>query len=432
MANAVPSKDIITALRSGNVPARGLDQFAVGTDDCVAAILEEWQDVKRSRSGFKFIQGAYGAGKSFLCALLRERAFTEKFVTSVVTISRDTPLHMFEKVYTRIVDGLRIPSQIKSCALPDILDKWLAELETKAAELHGLDGNDPADLPLLEEKVRAQVTAQLQKIAGLDSSFAKAIRGYYDALNNDDRPTLQSVIGWLKGERTLTAADKFKFGVKGGVDKDNAFNFLLALLDIIRTANYRGLFLIIDEVELVRRLNGSLRQTAYENIRMMLDRACENNLPSCYLLFTGTDELFEDKERGIPSYRALEERIVHIAGHGFTNLRQPVIRLQGFNKQKFLLVAKRVRELHGAAYNWDPAAKLPDSFIKKFAQATASGFGGEINKIPRGFLREFINTLDLSQTNPDYVPAQQYDFTRLVGQIRAKEEETGSNGMLEF
>lgn len=434
MIKAALAKDIIGKLRGGMVPGHGLKYFAVGIEEVADTIQREWEDIKDSRSGFKFLQGPYGAGKTFLCTLLRERALSDKFAVSAVTVSHDTPLHLFEKLYIRIIDGLRVRTQPRNCALRNILEIWILTLENKIAGLYHLDPNRSVDQKYLKNLMEDEIESQLERIAGLDYSFAKAIHSYYIARFENDTSLIQSVISWLKGEGTIAVSEKRKFGVKGGVNRDNAYNFFLALLEIIRTAGYSGLLLIVDEVEYIyRNLKADLRNLAYQNIRLLLDKACQNALPGCYLLFTGTEDLFRDRQEGIPSYPALQERIAHIDTPGFTNLRQPVIRLRGFDRDKFQEVATRVSELHGIAYGWDASEKVPNKFLKKFAKATTTGLGGDVGQVPRGFLRELINILDLAQTRPKYDPLEEYDFDSLVQVVLAKEKELADSAhLIEF
>jgi len=60
---------IVHALRSGTVPAEGLEHFAVGLEPQMEALREQWEFVSRGHGQYRFLRGPYGSGKTFLAAL---------------------------------------------------------------------------------------------------------------------------------------------------------------------------------------------------------------------------------------------------------------------------------------------------------------------------------------------------------------------------
>lgn len=71
--------EILAALRLGGVPVVGLGEFAVGREAELAELDEQLDFVRQGKSAVKFVSGDYGSGKSFFCALVRERAFEKGF-----------------------------------------------------------------------------------------------------------------------------------------------------------------------------------------------------------------------------------------------------------------------------------------------------------------------------------------------------------------
>ena len=67
MTNASPLKrrEIIDALRDGEVPRRGLELFAVGLERFEKSTDEELDSVATGRGKFKAVRGEYGSGKTF-------------------------------------------------------------------------------------------------------------------------------------------------------------------------------------------------------------------------------------------------------------------------------------------------------------------------------------------------------------------------------
>ena len=76
---------VFDRLRSGVVPERGLDTFAVGIER-QRGELHRLLDMAKSGEGvFKFLRGGYGCGKTFLARLAALDAQENNFATSLMT-----------------------------------------------------------------------------------------------------------------------------------------------------------------------------------------------------------------------------------------------------------------------------------------------------------------------------------------------------------
>jgi chromosomal replication initiation ATPase DnaA len=60
---------VFERLRSGVVPERGLDAFAVGIDRQRAEIGRQLELAASGEGVFKFLRGGYGCGKTFMARL---------------------------------------------------------------------------------------------------------------------------------------------------------------------------------------------------------------------------------------------------------------------------------------------------------------------------------------------------------------------------
>ena len=210
-------------------------------------------------------------------------------------------------------------------------------------------------------------------------------------------------INWLSGSESISSSMLNKIGVKGKLDQNEVFPRLRALIEVIKNSRYQGLLLLIDELELIRKFpNTREREKAFEILRLLVDESGRNGLPGCFLVFTGTDNFFEDDRAGLKSYEALAERLsIPKSPNGYTNVRQPIIMLQGLDKDKLMSVLKQVRFIHGIAFNWESSEKLPDEALKRMVQEWTA-FGEEtISRKPRPIIREFIHILDLCEENPN-------------------------------
>ncbi|NCC34537.1 MAG: biotin carboxylase, partial [Chloroflexia bacterium] len=72
---------VLQSLSAGVVPRAGLEHIAVGRKAEIDALLNDIDTiVAEGGATFRFILGRYGAGKSFLCQLIRNYALQRNFV----------------------------------------------------------------------------------------------------------------------------------------------------------------------------------------------------------------------------------------------------------------------------------------------------------------------------------------------------------------
>jgi hypothetical protein len=397
------AREIIDALRHGVVPDQNLDLLVIGqkkTRDHLKSLLDE---AKQNKSPFKFIRGPYGSGKTFLLSWLREQAIKDEFVTSTVIIGPNQSLADLPVFYASVVNGLRTKEKHDSSALADILESWLLTLEKKTAQIEGVDLSDPSSRSRLSELVEQRVETELAQIADVDPGFVPALRAFYRAKMNSDDELANTAINWLSGSESVSAKMLNKIGVRGKLEESQVFPRLRALIEVIKNSRYQGLLLLIDELELIRKFPTSReRGEAFEILRLLVDESGKSGLPGCFLTFTGTDTFFEDDKAGLKSYEALSDRLsLPRSSKGYTNVRQPVISLQGLDKDKLMSVLKQVRYIHGVAFDWNAHEELPDEALERMVQEWTA-FGEEsVSRKPRPVIREFIHVLDLCEENPD-------------------------------
>jgi len=399
------ARDIVNALRRGTVPQTGLEYLAVGLDRELRAVSAQLKHVATGRGDFKFVRGAYGAGKTFLSALVLEEALRQGFAVSYAVVSTDTPLHKLEAIYHRVVSNLRTRGQGQG-ALKGLIDRWLYQVEEKVIELEGYDEDDPR----LMERVEAQIESGLTEVAQLHSAFSAAIRGYYRAQLEDDYPTAQALLGWLAGERQVSARVKRKVDIRGDIDSTVALEFLRAVNAVARKAGLAGLAVAFDEVETVQRLRRPQREQGLSTLRQLVDAVDYGEFPYIYLMFTGTPGFFEDRH-GVPALQPLHDRIkLDRPDDPYPNPELPQIVLPRFDGAKLQAVAEKVLRIYEAAYNAVDRQRVSDVFIEFMIAEVTSKFGGRVDVVPRQFLRDFVNVLDKARQYPDYNPDAEYEF----------------------
>jgi len=262
------ARQALEALRLGVVPPWGLDRLTVGRDP-ERAQLDALLD--GDGTGFLLVEGHYGSGKSQMLRLAAEGARARGYAVAEAAFDplEVTPSHPL-RIYRRLIEGLRAPGAAE-LGLGPILDgaagapphRWLD------AAAFARRGPDSA----LAEDVLAFVSGQDSREPGaLDQRLRRA--GY-------------------AGSRLLGLPDYRTFGqmmahLLGGVSA------------WVRAAGGRGLVVLLDEAELVDRLDPVGRALAEGVLRHL----CAVALPDAALRF---DEA-EQRRGGPASHRAVPPR----------------------------------------------------------------------------------------------------------------------------
>ncbi len=397
--------DIVRALRSGTVPAKGLEHFAVGLDPLVDAFREDFRHVGSGRSGYRFLRGAYGSGKTFLSTLVASEALEAGFLTSHVVVSGvDTPLFKLSGVYRRICSNLSSRSHAGG-AMQSVVDRWLHNLEDTLVEVDGIDEKSPA----FEAAVATRVEQALAPVGEKAGRMVACLRAYHQLQGRDDYANARALLDWMAGDPKVGADIKRLAGVTGTLDNTDALVFLRGLLEVIRAAGHTGLVLVLDEAETITRLRRPERLKSLEVLRGLVDAFDKNEFPGLLLVVTGTPEFFEGP-RSIEDLEPLRQRLkAEFRTDRPDNLRLPQLRLPPFDQQRLLQVARRIKEIYPATYPERVVRRVDESLIQSMVSHLTQGFGGHVEIIPRIFLREFVQILDLVDLH-DYDPRAQYSF----------------------
>ena len=402
--NHPESQEIIQALRSGLVPRRGLHHFAVGLEPLMEAIEQELGYVATGKGTSKWLRGEYGTGKTFATRLLGARARRMGFATAEVQVSlNDTPLHHLETVYRRLIERLETEAD-GSGAFKAIVEGWLYQVGEEVARLRGIDEDDPSFADATEERLEDK----LADLSRHNPAFAQALRGYHRALHEGNFATAQGILAWLAGQPHTDRSITRIAGLSGKVDGQAALTFLAGLLRLLRQSGYKGLVVVLDEVETVQRMPSNSRASALNALRQLMDMLTDD-LPGMYLVVTGTRDFFEGY-KGLKSLPPLYQRVSVSFGDDprWDNLRAPQVRLLPFDRDKLVMVGRSVRDLYPAKYPERITARVEDRFLEALVERVTDGFGGKIEVAPRLFLRELTDVLDRVDQHADFEPAVHY------------------------
>jgi hypothetical protein len=426
-------RQVLDALRRGAVPDTGLDLLAVGLDRFAGAVSEELAAVSTGGAVFKAVRGEYGSGKTFFARWLAERAKQANLATAEVQISEnETPLHRLETVYRRLTERLTTATFPPS-ALRAVVEAWFYALEDDAIEGGSLD---PGDRVAVDRAVESLLAQRLAEVSRTAPTFAAALRGYRAAVTAGDGAGADAVLAWLGGQPHVSAAARRHAGIRGDLDHFGALGFLQGLLVVLRDCGYRGLLLVLDEVETLQRVRSDARDKALNALRQLVDEVYAGRFPGLYLVITGTPA-FYDGPQGIQRLAPLAQRLAtdFPTEPRFDNPRAVQLRLPGFTVPALTELGSRVRELFAAG---SPASErlrsaVDDAYLGDLARAVAGQLGGRVGVAPRLFLKKLVaGVLDPVELHPEFDPRQHYALTLADHELSEVERNAASADDIEL
>jgi hypothetical protein len=405
---------IFESLRKGLVPERGVEAFAQGIERQRNEVHRQLELAANNEGTIKFLRGGYGCGKTFMARLAVLDAQAKGFATSFVVVSdNDLRFHRFDDVYRKVVTELGTASCPRG-ALGDVLDRWIGTIE-EGLIAGGADENAED----FDGKVRRRLDEDLMAATGGNApqDFVRAIQAIFDLKQKGQVSEAGSLISWLSGSGNVGAAAKRLAGVKGDIESRDALDYLRGVLAIVKAAGYKGLVIVIDEAETILRMRKDSRHKSLNGIRQIADAA--SSYHGLLWVFTGTPDFF-DSRHGVAGLAPLHERIAFMKQGNRVNPRQPQLELVPFDAARLRGVALRLRELYPSRSPERIADRLSDAFIERLVAEVTAGFKGDVGVVPRQFLREFVNQLDLVDDDPDYAPMREYGFS--PAELKPEEE----------
>lgn len=303
------------------------------TDFWEEKYLQEY--IRDGGSKIKFVTGRKGSGKTYFLQLLNELAQKRDYKT-VQFSARDIWMHDFREIYIEV---------FRQC---DIMDC----LEAAGRHLIAEMGFDHRDIPegmrfidylsqngmgdaLTKREIRAQLKQLFLDNPLLDNNFALAcsmlagsILGY-PVLEEQNREML---LAWLEGDRTVKLSQLRTMGFyPSRITKYNARHMLRSLAEIIRMGGHSGLFITIDDLEILVSRSSlepihytkMKREDTYESIRQLIDDI--DSIKNIMFVYAFDRDLIDDENAGLKSYQALWMRIQNeIVGERFNRFSDMV------------------------------------------------------------------------------------------------------------
>jgi len=262
---------IVNSLRKGVPPPVDVTHFSVGRKNLADKFSKDLQAVEQGSSRVRFMNADYGYGKTHSLYLLREIAFRQGFVVSIVTLSQNScPIHDFMTVYNRIMWNLRTRDQRNKPAIENVLERWLQTIREKGKE-------------------RAR-----QIIKPLPDDLKSALHAYHESVSpirpNEDKRLL--VLNYLSGKKVYLR-DLRSIGIIGRIDSSNALIMLGYMASLFRNLNYRGICILFDEADPIHSFARFEHQDrAYNNLFRIIQQS--QTTPHCYFLYATTPSFFDN------------------------------------------------------------------------------------------------------------------------------------------
>ncbi len=405
MANPIPARIanvLMTALKSGVVPRVGLEYITVGRRQEIEAILRDIALIGEGGASFRFIVGKYGSGKSFLLQTVRNYAAASGFAVMDADLSPERRFAGTKgqglATYKELIRNLSVKSKPDGGALPLILERWIAGIQTAVKAETGAEGE--AFDRLVEQRIYAVAGSLEGMVNGFE--FAKAVALYWKAYREDDPALKSMVLRWFRGEYPTRTESKRDLGINFIVTDETWYDFLKLFAAFLSGAGYKGLLVLIDElVNLFKIPNSITRQNNYEKILTMYNDVLQGKAQHIGFLMGGTPQCIEDRYKGLFSYEALRSRLQegHFSGDTFKDLSAPIIRLQMLSQEEMYILIEKLRDIHAGLYHYAPT--LGREKLLYFLTVEYNRVGADTHITPREIIRDFIELANILFQNPE-------------------------------
>lgn len=295
--------------------------------------LQEY--IRNGGSKIKFVTGRAGSGKTHFLHLVSSIAREENYKT-VNFSAREIWMHDFREIYLEIFRQCNIMKCLVQVSHYLIQEMGFDhhEIPEGMRFIDYLSQNGMGDA-LTRREIRSQLKMIFLDNPMLDNNFALAcsmltgsILGY-PILEEQNKELL---LAWLEGDRTVKLSQLRSLGFyPSRITRYNARHMLRSLAEVIRMGGYSGLFVTIDDLEILVSRSSlepvhytkMKREDTYESIRQLIDDI--DSMKNIMFVYAFDRELIDNENAGLKSYQALWMRIQNeIVGEHFNRFSDMV------------------------------------------------------------------------------------------------------------
>ncbi|MGK5094272.1 BREX system ATP-binding domain-containing protein [Deltaproteobacteria bacterium TL4] len=384
------ARTIIEALREGSVPTEYVKAFTVGRSNWLKFIEEDLdQYIAEGGSKVRFINGDYGDGKTHFMSIIRHLAMEKDFAVSFVVLTHEVPIHKFEIVYQHLVQQIR--GNFEGEGIRPLVNHW-ADTQKELLTPATTENNFQEKLSALAETLHA--------LPGMNLNFANALRSLLDfrfaspkdgEIAEERAQALETLYQWFEGAK-VSKRDLKPFQIFESLNKNNSKLFLRSLVTFLLHLNYKGFVLLMDELETVIAQSTSVRNAAYENVRLLIDNT--EHSQNLHIFFSIIPDVLSS-EKGFKSYDALWSRVRSIGEGDRLNFRGVLINLHRtpLENSELVELGLSLKKIHELAYRWDAVA-IQEKLIEKVCLSQKKM--GMLSEV-RLFIKLVIRYLDMAE-----------------------------------
>ena len=401
--DSMPKKSVAMKILSaygGGVTnvTEGVEYTAFGRDMEVLKFDQTLKMTANSSGRMEVYVGPYGVGKSFILALFQNLAIKKGFVVMTAEISRDKwfagttydrqGLHL----YRELIKNTAIKGKTSS-AFDLILQKWYENLrDSTNGTLQDIFSefdrttSDCKDLPMYDD-IRGAIQTRFKEInADVDHSEAM---GFFMA-------------------NITKKSDAETVGAKDYIRESGWFDILNTWSHLFVKAGYKGLIVMVDQVDYLTNLQKVNRQQNYEFLLSMWNAVNQGRTEYLSVCLFAADKLVDDERRGTQMYGALDDRFANAT------------RLDILPPSQLVGLLKKLKEIHEFAYNWE--SQISDDDITSFVNASLENNSMSSNCV-RPISMKWVALLNDKQIGNDH---GMNEYVEAVGQEAEREsaEET--------
>jgi hypothetical protein len=371
------ARAIIEGLRKGIVPTEYVSFFTVGRQNWLKFVEEDLDSFIANGGGkVRFINGDYGDGKTHFMSVIQQLALQKHFASSFVVLTRDVPIHKFEVVYQEIVAQLR--GNFEGVGIRAAIKHWIKKQNIAEQDLGVL-------------------STSLREIPGLGLDFAGALIGLLQLQSSppseEESENLEEVLyQWFEGKK-VSKKNLKRFHVFELLNKTNSKHFLQSLIAFLKMAGHKGLILCLDELETVLAQGASIRNAAYENVRLLMDNT--EHAQYLELFFSLIPDVLLS-EKGFKSYDALWSRVRTVGDSDELNYRSTLVDLHKtpLRRQELVDLGVCLRKIHEISYRWSAEHSVPNDLIASMCEKQEEM--GVLSEV-RLFIKQMIRCLDITE-----------------------------------
>lgn len=303
------------------------------TDFWKEKYLQEY--VKNGGSKIKFVTGRQGSGKTHFLRLMTSIAGDEHYKTAHFS-ARDVWMHDFKEIYIEIFHQCHIMECLEEVSHQVIRDMGFdhRDIPEGMKFIDYLSQQNMGDA-ITRRELRLLLKQTFLDNPMLDNNFALAcsmltgsILGY-PVLEDQSRDLL---LAWLQGDRSVKLSQLRSLGFyPSRITKFNARHMLRSLAEVVRLSGYSGLFITIDDLEILISRSSlepihytkMKREDTYESIRQLIDDI--DTMRNIMFVYAFDREMIDQENSGLKSYQALWMRIQNeIVGERFNRFSDMV------------------------------------------------------------------------------------------------------------